>query len=114
MIVTEWKEFRSPDFEPIKARLKQPVVFDGRNMYDSCGDAREAGIEYLDLPAWKAGTCAGSIRLRQPGQPRARNRIAHARLPTLEQRTLQPGRRPPCRVVARHVGSRLSSDGGWW
>ena len=33
-IVTEWQEFRSPDFDAIKAQLKQPVIFDGRNLYD--------------------------------------------------------------------------------
>ena len=33
-IVTEWREFRSPDFELIKKTLKHPVVFDGRNIYD--------------------------------------------------------------------------------
>jgi UDPglucose 6-dehydrogenase len=33
-IVTEWKEFRSPDFDLLKKQLKQPVIFDGRNLYD--------------------------------------------------------------------------------
>lgn len=33
-IVTEWQEFRSPDFDTIKAELSQPAVFDGRNLYD--------------------------------------------------------------------------------
>jgi UDPglucose 6-dehydrogenase len=33
-IVTEWKEFKSPDFDQIRATLKQPVIFDGRNLYD--------------------------------------------------------------------------------
>jgi UDPglucose 6-dehydrogenase len=33
IIVTEWKEFRSPDFARIKAELRQPVVFDGRNLF---------------------------------------------------------------------------------
>jgi UDPglucose 6-dehydrogenase len=33
-IVTEWREFRSPDFDHLKARLKQPVIFDGRNIYN--------------------------------------------------------------------------------
>jgi UDPglucose 6-dehydrogenase len=33
-IVTEWQEFRSPDFDAIRAALKQPVIFDGRNLYD--------------------------------------------------------------------------------
>ena len=34
IIVTEWKLFRSPDFNFIKAQLKQPTIFDGRNLYD--------------------------------------------------------------------------------
>jgi UDPglucose 6-dehydrogenase len=33
-IVTEWREFRSPDFDAIKTRLRAPVIFDGRNLYD--------------------------------------------------------------------------------
>jgi UDPglucose 6-dehydrogenase len=33
-IVTEWQEFRSPDFDTIRATLRSPVVFDGRNLYD--------------------------------------------------------------------------------
>ncbi|MDC8786682.1 UDP-glucose dehydrogenase family protein [Roseateles koreensis] len=34
LLVTEWKEFKSPDFDQIKSSLKQPVVFDGRNQYE--------------------------------------------------------------------------------
>ena len=34
VIVTEWKEFRSPDFDNLKKQLKAPVIFDGRNLYD--------------------------------------------------------------------------------
>ena len=34
LIVTEWKEFRSPDFDAIRESLKHPVIIDGRNMYD--------------------------------------------------------------------------------
>jgi UDPglucose 6-dehydrogenase len=34
IIVTEWNEFRSPDFKKIKSTLKEPVIFDGRNLYD--------------------------------------------------------------------------------
>jgi UDPglucose 6-dehydrogenase len=44
-IVTEWKEFRSPDFDAMKRRLKTPVIFDGRNLYDPA-QVRAAGIEY--------------------------------------------------------------------
>ena len=45
VIVTEWKEFRSPDFERIKAALRQPVIFDGRNLYEPALP-RSFGIEY--------------------------------------------------------------------
>lgn len=48
VIVTEWKEFRSPDFERIRALLKQPVIFDGRNMYDPAV-LRSEGIEYFGM-----------------------------------------------------------------
>lgn len=34
IVVTEWKEFRNPDFDKIKKGLKTPVLFDGRNLYD--------------------------------------------------------------------------------
>jgi len=44
-IVTEWKEFRSPDFEAVRAKLKVPVIFDGRNLYDPA-QPRAAGLEY--------------------------------------------------------------------
>jgi len=45
IIVTEWKEFRSPDFGEIRQRLNQPLIFDGRNLYDP-GMVRAAGLEY--------------------------------------------------------------------
>jgi UDPglucose 6-dehydrogenase len=45
IIATEWKEFRSPDFEVIGTALKHPVIFDGRNMYDPAVMLRH-GIEY--------------------------------------------------------------------
>jgi UDPglucose 6-dehydrogenase len=44
-IVTEWREFRSPDFAAIKARLRTPAIFDGRNLYEPAM-LRELGIEY--------------------------------------------------------------------
>ena len=34
IILTEWNEFRKPDFSRVKALLKKPVIFDGRNLYD--------------------------------------------------------------------------------
>ena len=48
VIVTEWKEFRSPDFELIKERLKQPLILDGRNLYDPAL-VRGMGFDYLAI-----------------------------------------------------------------
>jgi UDPglucose 6-dehydrogenase len=48
IIVTEWREFRSPDFDTLKAKLKTPVIFDGRNLYDPVM-VRSMGIEYLAI-----------------------------------------------------------------
>ncbi len=45
VVVTEWKEFRNPDFDALKAALRDPVVFDGRNLYDPAL-MRAFGIEY--------------------------------------------------------------------
>ncbi|MEK8025562.1 UDP-glucose dehydrogenase family protein [Pseudaquabacterium rugosum] len=48
LIVTEWGEFRNPDFDGIKAALKQPVIFDGRNLYDPALVA-SFGLDYLSI-----------------------------------------------------------------
>jgi UDPglucose 6-dehydrogenase len=48
LILTEWKVFRSPDFAEIKVRLKQPLIFDGRNLYEPAF-VREQGIEYFPI-----------------------------------------------------------------
>jgi UDPglucose 6-dehydrogenase len=48
VIVTEWKEFRSPDFDTIKAKLRQALIFDGRNLYDP-RLVRGMGFEYLAI-----------------------------------------------------------------
>jgi UDPglucose 6-dehydrogenase len=48
ILLTEWKEFRSPDFEEIKTQLKQPVIFDGRNQYSSL-NLEERGFEYYQI-----------------------------------------------------------------
>jgi UDPglucose 6-dehydrogenase len=47
-IVTEWKEFRAPDFSAIKSSLKTPVIFDGRNLYEP-KSVREQGLEYFPI-----------------------------------------------------------------
>jgi UDPglucose 6-dehydrogenase len=45
LIVTEWRQFKSPDFEQIRSALKQPVVIDGRNLYDPAL-MRSHGLDY--------------------------------------------------------------------
>ncbi len=45
VIVTEWNEFRSPDFEHIRAELKQPLIFDGRNLFEP-EDMQALSFEY--------------------------------------------------------------------
>ena len=48
IIVTEWKAFRSPDFDLLKAKLKNPIIFDGRNLYEPQA-MQELGIEYQGI-----------------------------------------------------------------
>jgi UDPglucose 6-dehydrogenase len=48
LVVTEWKEFRSPEFAEIRRQLKQPLLFDGRNLFDP-SLVRAAGIEYFGI-----------------------------------------------------------------
>ena len=47
-VVTEWQEFRSPDFGAIKAKLRTPAIFDGRNLYDPAV-VKSHGIEYFPI-----------------------------------------------------------------
>lgn len=47
-VITEWQEFRSPDFEAIKKSLAVPVIFDGRNVYDPAL-MRRLGIRYFGI-----------------------------------------------------------------
>ena len=48
VIVTDWKEFKNPDFDAIKALLKQPVVIDGRNLYEPAL-MLSLGFEYIGI-----------------------------------------------------------------
>jgi len=48
VLLTEWKEFRSPDFDEIKSKLKTPVIFDGRNQYNTL-KIEDKGFEYYQI-----------------------------------------------------------------
>jgi UDPglucose 6-dehydrogenase len=54
VLVTEWKEFRNPDFDAIKATLKQPLIFDGRNLYDPAF-MKLSGLEYQAIGRGQQG-----------------------------------------------------------
>ena len=55
-IVTEWQEFRSPDFTYIKQELKEPVIFDGRNLYDP-NMVEALGLAYYGIGRGRSVTC---------------------------------------------------------
>ncbi len=59
ILITEWKEFRSPDFYEIKRLLKGAVIFDGRNQYDA-KRVREYGIDYYQIGV---GAVAGEVNV---------------------------------------------------
>jgi UDPglucose 6-dehydrogenase len=48
LLVTEWNEFRNPDWARLKATMRQPVLIDGRNVWDA-GKARAAGFTYYGV-----------------------------------------------------------------
>jgi UDPglucose 6-dehydrogenase len=48
VVVTEWQEFRSPDFSELRRTLRQPLLFDGRNLFDP-EEVRAAGLEYFGI-----------------------------------------------------------------
>ena len=48
ILLTEWKEFRSPDFDEIKSQLQHPVIFDGRNQYNAF-ELKDKGFEYFQI-----------------------------------------------------------------
>ena len=48
LLLTEWKEFRAPDFEEIKKQLAKPIIFDGRNQYSNF-DLKEKGFDYYQI-----------------------------------------------------------------
>ena len=52
VLVTDWKEFRSPDFYEIKKRMKTPVIFDGRNQYN-LQKMKQRGFEYFQIGGGK-------------------------------------------------------------
>ena len=57
-IMTEWQEFRSPDFNLIRQSIKEPVVFDGRNLYDPA-TLESQGLAYYGIGRGRSVSNAG-------------------------------------------------------
>jgi len=64
LVVTEWREFRSPDFERLRREMKQPVIFDGRNLYEPALMAQR-GFEYVAIGRAHATPSTPADRLRR-------------------------------------------------
>jgi UDPglucose 6-dehydrogenase len=68
LVVTEWREFRSPDFEALRATMAHPVLFDGRNLYDPSLTAAMGfvhvgiGRPVVDAPVQVSAPAAGALR----------------------------------------------------
>ena len=60
VVVTEWQEFRSPDFEALKRRLRTPLIFDGRNLYNP-SDVRARASN-------TSGSAAGELTMSSRGK----------------------------------------------
>jgi len=51
VVITEWQEFREPDFARIKKLMRTPVVFDGRNIYQR-DEMKQLGFTYFSIGRW--------------------------------------------------------------
>lgn len=61
LLITEWKQFRNPDFELIKRKLKTPIIFDGRNQYDP-QSVTSLGFEYYGIGRGGVPARAASVK----------------------------------------------------
>jgi UDPglucose 6-dehydrogenase len=64
VIMTEWKAFRSPEFDELRATLRHPVIFDGRNLYEP-SVVSSHGLEYFAIgrpgPSQRAGPSLAAV-----------------------------------------------------
>jgi UDPglucose 6-dehydrogenase len=65
LVVTEWREFRSPDFQALKATMKTPLLLDGRNLYDPTR-MKELGLEHVGIG--RAQALAQTTHVPMPAQ----------------------------------------------
>ncbi len=85
LILTEWDEFRSPDFSQMRKLMRRPVIVDGRNIYEAA-DAVAAGFTYLDIGR--------------------RQTVTQPRQATNMKRPPRPSRHPRPKASGRRSGKR--------
>lgn len=66
LIATEWKEFRSPDYDRLKSLLRQPLIFDGRNLYDP-GLMMRLGLQYFAVGRGQQVRGPAAVQVAQTG-----------------------------------------------
>ncbi len=93
LILTDWKEFKSPDFQTLRDRLKQPLVFDGRNLYEPSVVAG-FGIDYV-----------GIGRRGGPVEP-----VLHPQALTVRASALQAALSAPHLTVVPHTAVPVETD----
>lgn len=71
LILTEWDEFRSPDFSQMKKLMRRPVIVDGRNIYEA-SEATAAGFTYRDIGRRQSMTQAPRARRTKSNRPTTR------------------------------------------
>jgi UDPglucose 6-dehydrogenase len=64
IVVTEWKAFRAPDFKRLRSALRQPVIFDGRNLYDPA-QMQALGFEYFAIGRRAATPSMSALNVEQ-------------------------------------------------
>ena len=106
MIVTEWKSFRSPDLEGIRAALKEPVIFDGRNLFDPAA-MKAAGFEYFavgrSLPPADAEPRVTAV---ESGRYRIRSQLYFLGLAAINLAASLPAVRAPAAALSPLPASR--------
>ena len=93
VIVTEWRAFRSPDFERMRTLLRQPVIFDGRNLFDPM-QVRDAGFEYFPIGRRLPVTRTDAAESPGHGTPGSTGLHVNPLLNSLTDRNLRPPRQP--------------------
>ena len=88
-VVTEWKQFRSPDFARLATTLKDKVVFDGRNLYEPA-EVEAAGLAYYGIGRGRSVRVPGGATIRTRNAPRSKRGSSNWRRAWRSRKTRWP------------------------